>query len=175
MAPNPLPTRTRAEAPCLAMVRGRALVAANVAPEGNMSPTLKNICVTVFMLALAAITPSAYPQPKDSKPDLKIIKDDLLERGNFYYVKGIVHNPHSTPVKNVVIGYYIWKKWMGQEGHGTVIRDTGGLVQSMIRYIPPKQSVEFVATGGRNAPVMTVQSGLMPDSLNAEITAEWDK
>jgi hypothetical protein len=126
-------------------------------------------------LMVALLTMPVQAQVPVGKPVLKIIKDDLYERGNFYFVKGVVYNPQNRPVKNVEIRYYIWKKWMGQNGHGTVIRDTGGLVQATVKYIPPKQSVEFTATGGDNAPVMTVESGLLPDPLDAQITAEWDK
>jgi hypothetical protein len=140
-----------------------------------MGSTLIGACVVLIAMALVMPAPSAHAQGKDAKPELKIIKDDLLERGNFYFVQGVVYNPNNKPVKNVEIRYYIWKKWMGQDGHGTVIRDTGGLVQSTIKYIPPKQSVEFTAIGGTNAPVMTVESGKLPDLLNPEITAEWDR
>jgi hypothetical protein len=37
-----------------------------------------------------------------------------------------------------------------------------------------KQSIDFTAAGF-NAPVMTVESGLLPDPLDADITAERDK
>ena len=136
------------------------------------------IKVSLIFTAVAAFVVSgalAHAQDKSARPELKIIKDELFERGNFYFVKGVVYNPNSRPVKNVVIKYYIWKKWMGQEGHGTMIRDTGGLVQSTLRFIPPKQSVDFTAIGGNTAPVMTVESGLLPDPLSAEIAAEWDR
>lgn len=64
---------------------------------------------------------------------------------------------------------------MGKEGYGNTIRDTGGLVQATIRYIPPRTSIEFVA-GGKNAMVMTVESGMIPDPLaSPDITAEWDE
>ena len=139
-----------------------------------MGSTLTRTCVAIIVAILAVQPATAHAQGKDGKPELKIIKDDLLELDNLYFVKGMIYNPSDKPVKNVVIRYYIWKKWMGQEGHGTFIRDTGGLVQSTIRYLPPKQSVEFTATG-RTAPVMGAQSGLRPDPLNAEITAEWDR
>lgn len=111
---------------------------------------------------------------KDNNPKLKIINDGLFEYNNFYLVKGTVYNPNDKAVKNVVIKYYIWKKWMGQDGHGSLIKDTGGLVVSTIKYIPSKTSVAFTASG-QNAPVMTVESGLLPDPVNAEITAEWDE
>jgi len=48
---------------------------------------------------------------------------------------------------------------------------TGGLVTANLKYIPPKQSVEFTATGCC-ADVMTPD---MPEPLSAEITAEWDQ
>lgn len=129
------------------------------------------LVVAVFALLLPM--ESVHAQRRDTKPVLKIVKDELAERGNFYVVKGVVHNPNAKPVKNVVIKYYIWKKWMGQDGHGSVIKDTGGMVQATIKYIPPKQSIEFSAVGS-NAPVMTVESGLVPDPLEAETIAEWD-
>lgn len=138
-----------------------------------------NACTIVSSLLLPLLAFTALSEKaksiKEAAPQLKIIKDDLLKSDGFYFVKGTVHNPSDKPVKNVVIRYYVWKKWMGKEGHGTSIRDTGGLVSANIKYIPPKQSVDFAATGGDNAPVMTPESGLLPDPLDAEITVEWDK
>jgi hypothetical protein len=64
---------------------------------------------------------------------------------------------------------------MGRDGHGLVIKETGGLVTANIKYIPPKQSVEFTASGDNTAPVMSPESGLLPDPLDAKISAEWDK
>jgi hypothetical protein len=40
-----------------------------------------------------------------------------------------------------------------------------------IKYIPPKQTVEFTTTPTDNAPV---QVRVDPDPISAEITAEWD-
>jgi hypothetical protein len=128
----------------------------------------------LFLSLLILIVFSAPAFAKVKSPTLKIIKDGLFELNNYYFVKGTVYNPSAKAVKNVVIKYYIWKKWMGQEGHGYIIRDTGGLVTATIKYIPPKTSIEFTASS-RNAPVMTLESGLLPDPLEAEITAEWDK
>jgi hypothetical protein len=130
----------------------------------------------LLLVASLLVLVSAHPTyGKANDPELKIIKDALLENGNFYFVKGTIYNPNSKAVKNVVIKYYIWKKWMGQDGHGTMIRDTGGLVSANIKYIPPKQSVDFTAVGDSHAPVMTLESGLLPDPLDAEVTAEWDR
>lgn len=111
----------------------------------------------------------------EATPKIKIIKDYLVDRDDFYLVRGMAYNPNTEAVKNVVIRYYIWKKWMGQKDRGQAIRDTGGLVQAVIKYMPPKSSVEFVATGGDDAPVMSVQSGLLPDELQAEISGQWDE
>jgi hypothetical protein len=111
---------------------------------------------------------------------LRIVNDHLVKVndgdciGCLYAVKGSIYNPNNDGVKNVVIKYYIWKKWMGTEGHGSIIRDTGGLVAATINYLPPKQTVEFLATSG-NAGVMTEESGLLPDPISAEITADWDR
>ena len=53
-------------------------------------------------------------------------------------------------------------------------KSNGGVVTATINYLPPKQTVDFVATS-QNAPVMTPESGLVPDPISAEITAEWDR
>ena len=132
---------------------------------------------TVFLglvLGLATTAPASAPVTGGG-PILKITKDDLLEWDNFYVVKGVVYNPNGRPVKNVRINYFIWKKWMGKDGHGSVIKETGGLVSATINYIPPRQSVEFTAEGGDSAPVMTPESGLLPDPIKGEISAEWDR
>ena len=92
-------------------------------------------------------------------PKLKIVKDELRQRSNFYYVTGTVYNPSDKGVKNVLIKYYIWKKWMGKDGHGSRIRETGGLIVASLKFIPPKQSVDFTTAPSDNAPVMTPESG----------------
>jgi len=61
---------------------------------------------------------------------------------------------------------------MGKDGEGSLIKDTGGLVSATIKYLPPKQTVEFTATS-RNAGVKI--NGQEPDPISAEITAEWDE
>ena len=137
-------------------------------------PNIYKLATFLVVLAVSATSPS-LALAKGKAPTLKIVKDTLLEFDNFYFVKGVVYNPYNHPVKNVVLNYYIWKKWMGREGHGLVIKETGGLVTANIKYIPPKQSVEFTASGDNTAPVMTPESGLLPDPLDAEISAEWDK
>lgn len=132
-----------------------------------------------FILAGSLAAAGLLATPADSAsgrptPVLKIVQDSLLEAGNFYFVKGSIYNPNAKPVKNVVIRYYVWGKWRGQDGYGWVIKNTGGLVTATIKYVPPKHTVAFTATGADNAPVMTPESGLVPDPLDAKITAEWD-
>lgn len=140
----------------------------------NLSLSIYKLAAFVVVLAVPVASPS-LALAKEKPPALKIVKDTLLELGDFYFVKGVVYNPYNRPVKNVVVNYYIWKKWMGRDGHGLVIKETGGLVTANIKYMPPKQSVEFTASGDNTAPVMTPESGLLPDPLDAEISAEWDK
>lgn len=123
------------------------------------------------------------PTRKPVTPSLKIINDSLLVDGYFYAVKGSVYNPSDRGVKNVVIRYYIWKKYMGDAAptvspyDGTKLpiswKQTGGLVAATIKYLPPKQTVDFIAKG-EDAHVMTKESQLVPEPINAEITAEWD-
>jgi hypothetical protein len=134
----------------------------------------RQISLIAVGLLAGMLNSSAVGAEKQPKPVPKIVQDALLENGNFYFVRGSVYNPSAKGMKNVVIRYFIWKKWMGQDGHGQRIKDTGGLVVAEIKYIPPKQTVEFRALGNDSAPVMTPESGLLPDPLNAEITAEWD-
>ena len=127
----------------------------------------------VAIFATITVSPTSIVA-KESTPLLKIVKDSLLDLDNFYFVRGVIYNPYDRPVKNVVIKYYIWKKWMGREDHGFVVKEHGGLVTSTIKYLPPKQSVEFTASGDHTAPVMTPESGVLPDPIDAEISAEWD-
>ena len=122
-----------------------------------------------IFLILAFVAPLFAVSPGST---LRIVKDELLENGNFYFVKGSIYNPNNRAVKNVVIKYYIWKKWMGKDGHGTVVKENGGLVSASIKYLPPKQTVEFIATGDNSAPVMAQD---VPDPLDAKIIAEWEQ
>lgn len=136
------------------------------------SKVLFKFSIISFALSVGLINPSSVFS-KESGPLLKIVKDGLLEEDNFYFVKGIIYNPYNRAVKNVRIDYFVWKKWMGKDGHGSVIKETGGLVSATIKYLPARQSVEFAATGDDSAPVMTSESGLLPDPIDAQISAEW--
>lgn len=107
---------------------------------------------------------------KDAGSTLKIVKDSLLEHDGFYFVKGSIYNPNDRGVKDVVIRYYIWKKFMGQDGRGLLIKRTGGLETARIKYLPPKQIVDFTTDDSAG-----VQLDVKPDPISAEITAEWDQ
>ena len=131
--------------------------------------------VSVLVVSIAA--PSAHGNTQTKKTavksagsTLKIVKDDLFKQGGFYLVKGSIYNPNTKAVKNVVIKYYIWKKFIGHEDRGSIVKEGGGLVLAKINYLPPKQTVEFTTDSG--APVYV---DVEPDPLKAEITAEWDQ
>ena len=139
---------------------------------------LPSVAVAVLVVS---ISPSGAAQStrKPAGSTLRIVQDMLIATGglsgsNYYQVKGAIYNPNNEAVKNVVIRYFIWKKWLGQDGHGSIIKDTGGLVTATIKYLPPKQTVDFIATSPLGVPRMTTDSGLLPDPISAEITAEWD-
>ena len=100
---------------------------------------------------------------------LRIVKDSLMETDTRYFVKGSIYNPNSRAVKNVVIKYQIWKKFIGKDGHGSLIKADGGLETALIKYMPPKQTVDF--TTDDNA---SIQLDAKPDPISAEIAAEWD-
>ena len=135
------------------------------------------VFLVVVLFALAG-SPVAYGNGQTSKKaavknagsTLKIIKDDLFKQGHFYLVKGSIYNPNAKAVKNVVIRYYIWKKFIGHDDRGSVVSQGGGLVLAKINYLPPKQTVEFATDNG--APVYV---DVEPDPLKAEISADWDQ
>jgi hypothetical protein len=137
-----------------------------------MRPELRRLVLAA--IGAAFLVGSAGLGATVPAPALRIIKDALQQHGNFYVVVGTIYNPSTRAVKNVVVRYYIWKKWQGTDGHGSIIKEGGGLVEASIRFIPPKASVDFVAES-ELAPVMTAASGLLPDPIIAEISAEWDQ
>jgi hypothetical protein len=139
-----------------------------------MDMKTKAFLSTCIMVAAANLVPglTLAADAKPAKPSPMIVKDSMVEKGGNYSVEGVVYNPDTKPIKNVVIKYRIWKKWLGQDGHGAAVKETGGLVTANVKAIPPKQSTEFTATGGSNAPVV---EGQTPDPLEAEISADWAK
>ena len=138
----------------------------------------------------ASTSPSRSSGQKPSRNNagstLRIVNDHLVtvNDGDWYAVKGSIYNPNNDGVKNVVISYYVWKKYIGDAAPKvnprdgtklpTVWRTNGGLVSATIMYLPPKQTVDFIARGD-DAFVMTPESGLVPDPISAEITADWDR
>ena len=109
---------------------------------------------------------------KNAGATLKIVKDSLSDSEEFYVVKGAIYNPNNRGVKNVVIKYYIWKKFMGQDDvkRGSLVKETGGLTTAKINYLPPKQTVEFTTSDSSAVKYVDIKA----DALSAEITAEWD-
>jgi hypothetical protein len=145
------------------MVRPNLMDVAKMPNSARLIPAL--LAAVVFMAAAPA-------RAADEQPSVMIVKDALAEKAGFYRVEGVVYNPNTKPVHNVVIKYRVWKKWQGQDGHGAAVKDNGGLLTATVKSIPPKQSTEFVASGGNNAPVV---AGETPEPLKADITADWAK
>ena len=96
-----------------------------------------------------------------------IVNDQLMETpdGFHYRVIGKVYNSSDKALVNVSIVYNIWKR---NYPNGSLVKGTDGQVAAHIKYLPPKQMVEFVATG--NAPLI---SSSEPEPIQAEIMAEF--
>ena len=96
-----------------------------------------------------------------------IVNDQLMESsdGFHYRVIGKVYNSSDKALVNVSIVYNIWKKYYP---NGSQVKGTDGQVSAHIKYLPPKQMVDFVATG--NAPVITSS---VPEPIQAEIAAQF--
>jgi hypothetical protein len=133
---------------------------------------INSIRLSSALVLAAAIMLLSPVHAEDAKPSVMIVKDALVEKDGNYSIEGVAYNPNAKAVKNVVITYRVWKKWLGQEGHGNAVKEKGGLLSATVKAIPPKQSTEFKATGGNNAPVI---EGQTPEKLEAEISAEWSK
>jgi hypothetical protein len=136
----------------------------------------------VVMAVVFAFSGAVWSQQASRKPageTLRIVNDKLVRVndgdcvGCRYGVKGSIYNPNDVAVKNVVISYRIWKKFMGKEDvkRGSIVKENGGLVVARIKYIPPKQTVEFLADEG----VAPVYRDVEPDPVSVEkITGDWD-
>jgi hypothetical protein len=138
-----------------------------------MNKTLLIWLALFAVLCSAQTSKKASSAAKDAGTTLKIVKDSLSDAGDFYVVQGAIYNPNNRGVKNVVIKYYIWKKFMGQDDakRGSLVKRTGGLTMAKINYLPPKQTVEFTTSDSSAVKYLDVK----PDPLSAEITAEWDE
>ena len=102
-----------------------------------------------------------------SSKAVHIVNDQLMETadGFHYRVIGKVYNSSDEALVNVSIVYNIWKKYYP---NGSQVKGTDGQVSAHIKYLPPKQMVDFVATG--NAPVITSS---VPEPIQAEIAAQF--
>ena len=96
-----------------------------------------------------------------------IVNDQLMvsSDGFHYRVIGKVYNSSDKALVNVSIVYNIWKR---NYPNGSLVKGTDGQVAAHIKYLPPRQMVDFVATG--NAPLI---SSSEPDPIQAEIMAEF--
>ncbi|HEY1938415.1 MAG TPA: hypothetical protein VGJ33_10820 [Candidatus Angelobacter sp.] len=109
------------------------------------------VWMTVFSITILiamTTTPAVYGNGQASKKTaaksagstLKIIKGGLFKQGSFYLVKGSIYNPNAKAVKNVIIRYYVWKKFFGHDDRGSIVKQGGGVVIARINYLPPKHS-----------------------------------
>lgn len=148
----------------------------------QLNKCFSGFALWLFVAGTTTLLGQAKSQAKiEAKPagsTLRIVNDNLVKGnlpgsrfvGTGFAVKGSIYNPNDVGVKNVVISYLIWKKFMGKEGHGSVVKETGGLVVARIKYIPPKQTVDFLAEG--DAPRYI---HVEPDPINVEtVTADWE-
>jgi hypothetical protein len=96
-----------------------------------------------------------------------IVNDQLMESpdGFHYRVVGKIYNSSDKALVNVYIVYNIWKKYYP---NGSLVKETDGQVSARIKYLPPRQMVDFVAAG--NAPIF---SSSQPEPIQAEINAEF--
>jgi hypothetical protein len=81
-----------------------------------MSVNAKVIMALAVLLS-AVGAPAQQPERtvNTTAPALKIIRNSLHDRESGYVVNGTIYNPNAKAVKNVVIKYYIWKKYMATE------------------------------------------------------------
>lgn len=137
---------------------------------------IKGVSIWIWLLGMVVITATAVigvPRAKAALADaarpkpLEMVKEDLWRHRYDYEVRGQIYNPRNEPVRNVRISYEVWGKWKGKKGHGTIIEETGGLVEDRIKYIPANGTVDFTAIG--TAPTMTEESGIVPSPLKAKI------
>jgi hypothetical protein len=136
----------------------------------------------MVMAAVFALSGAVWAQQAPRKPagkTLRIVNDKLVKVnhgdciGCRYAVKGSIYNPNDVGVKNAVISYRVWKEFMGKDDakRGRAVKETGGLVVARIKYIPPKQTVEFLADEG-DAPVYV---DIEPKPVDVEeVTADWE-
>jgi len=109
------------------------------------------------------------PGPSAASKAAHIVSDKLVEsaNGEDYQVVGKVYNSSDKALADVVIVYRVWKEHY-PNGY-QLVKPTAGRVFARIKYLPPKQTVDFVATG-----VAPVFPSAQPDPIDApEITAKF--
>ena len=136
------------------------------------------ICIATLMATSPLDGQKQQPLRKSAVSALRIVSENLIETATrscdrCYVVEGSIYNTSNDGISDVTIKYFVWKQLLGKDGLGEYVKQTGGLAVAKIRYLPPKQIVQFTATGSRIG-IASLQSGLVPDPLDAEITAEWD-
>ncbi len=107
------------------------------------------------------------PIPNAASRAAHIVNDQLMESqdGFHFRVVGKIYNSSDRALVNVYIVYNIWKKYYP---NGSLVKQTDGQVSARIKYLPPRQMVDFVAAG--EAPIF---SSAQPEPIQAEITAEF--
>lgn len=136
--------------------------------------------LTIFLLAgIGLAVPQAAEKPVDvaeqapgtsaASKAAHIVSDKLVEsaNGEDYQVVGKVYNSSDKALADVVIIYRIWKEHY--PNGFKLVNPTAGRVFARIKYLPPKQTVNFVATG-----VAPVFPSAQPDPIDSpEITAKF--
>jgi hypothetical protein len=109
------------------------------------------------------------PGPSAASKAAHIVNDKLVEsaNGEQYQVVGKIYNSSDKALADVVIVYRVWK---GHYPNGYQLVDSAaGRVFARIKYLPPKQTVDFIATG-----MAPVWPSTQPDPIDApEITAKF--
>jgi len=123
-------------------------------------------------LLVVAVSPFALNSCKKGEPVPKLIKDELVKVGYDYQVKGSIHNPSKSAMKDVKVRYLVWRKFKGvkDDRWGEITERTGGEVTAQINYLPAGETVEFTAIGSERVPTYV---DTVPDPLQAEIEAKW--
>jgi hypothetical protein len=126
----------------------------------------------VLAIGFGTAAAQAAPTPAQAGASkmAHIVTDELVQSpdGFSYRVVGKIYNSGEKALVDVIVTYRVWKKWQGTDGHGSAIKENGGKVLARIKYLPPRQMIDFVAVG--SAPVMVSTE---PDPIDAEITARF--
>jgi hypothetical protein len=96
----------------------------------------------VALLALALILVGACREAgqSKSKEDLRIVKKALWRKGDVYEVRGIIHNPRTSPAEEVKITIQFQATDISTAVDKAI--DLGSK-SAVINYLPPGASVDF--------------------------------